>query len=396
MSDAADTPRRTATEIVHHGRDPWQQHGFVNTPVYRGSTVLFPTMADLEAQRGAFTYARKGSPTIRALEEALAHLEGGHRSILAPSGLAAVTTALLAFARAGDHILVPDSVYRPVRQFCEGPLKRLGVETTYYDPLIGGGIAALIRPATSIVYTESPGSQTFEIQDLPAIAAAARAKGAVVMADNTWGTPLYYKPFQHGADVSIHAGTKYIVGHSDAMLGVVTANERTHKQLVATAYELGTCAGTEEIFLGLRGLRTLEIRLERHMRSALAVARWLEARPEVARVLHPALPSFPGHALWQRDFTGASGLFSVVLRPAPKPAVAAMLDGLALFGMGWSWGGFESLVVPFDPRDYRTATTWTDAGPALRLHIGLEAVEDLCADLDAGFARLRQVIEKST
>ncbi|MFZ4809269.1 MAG: cystathionine beta-lyase [Hyphomicrobiaceae bacterium] len=389
MSGSDDhSPRRTATDIIHHGRNPSDQYGFVNTPVYRGSTVLYPTLAKIENRDQPFTYGRRGTPTVRALEAGIAHLEGGAHTVLAPSGYGAVSLALLSFVEAGDHILMTDSVYQPTRKLCEGLLKRLGVETSYYDPLIGAGIAELIRPNTRLVYTESPGSQTFEVQDLPAIAEAAHARGIFVLCDNTWASPLYFKPFAHGADVSIQACTKYVVGHADAMLGAVTTNARAKSYVERGFDQTGMCAGSEETFLGLRGLRTIHVRLERHWKSGLDMAEWLAGRPEVARVLHPALPSDPGHALWKRDFLGASGLFAVVLKPCSKTALAAMLDGLQLFGMGFSWGGFESLVVPFDPRSYRTATQWNDPGPALRIHIGLEDVADLKADLAAGFARL--------
>jgi cystathionine beta-lyase len=380
--------QKDGTRLAHAGREPARQHGFVNTPIYRGSTVLFPTVAALEANDQDFTYGRLGTPTVKALEDAIAELEGGHRTLLAPSGLSAIVTALLAFVSTGDEILVSDSVYRPTRRFCDSILKRMGVKTIYYDPLIGAGIEKLITKKTRVVFTESPGSQTFEVQDIPAIAAAAHASGAVVILDNTWATPLYFKPFDHGADVSIQAATKYIVGHADAMLGAITTTEATTKAVAKTHEELGICPGPEDAYLGLRGLRSLGVRLERHQRSGLEVAEWLAARPEVARVLHPALPTDSGHAIWRRDFKGATGLFSIVLEPCSHEALAAMLDGLKLFGMGYSWGGFESLILPFDPAAYRTATKWKAEGHALRLHIGLEDVEDLKADLDAGFARL--------
>jgi cystathionine beta-lyase len=380
--------QKDLTRLVHAGRDPACQHGFVNTPIYRGSTVLFPSMAAIEANDQDFTYGRLGTPTVKALEEAIAELEGGHRTLLTPSGLSAIATALLAFVSAGDEVLVVDSVYRPARRFCDNVLKRLGVTITYYDPLIGAGIERLITKKTKIVFTESPGSQTFEVQDIPAIAAAAHDAGAVVILDNTWATPLYFKPFAHGADVSIQAATKYIGGHADIMLGAITMNERTSATVAMVHEDLGLCTGPEDVYLGLRGLRSLGVRLERHQKSGLELARWLAARPEVSRVIHPALPTDPGHALWQRDFTGASGLFSIVLKKVSRAKLAAMLDGLSLFGMGYSWGGFESLILPFDPSTYRTATEWPVAGPALRLHIGLEDTDDLKADLDAGFARL--------
>lgn len=376
------------TRLAHAGRDPARFDGFVNTPIYRGSTVLYPTLQCLEANDQDYSYGRLGTPTVDALQTALAELEGGDATLLTPSGLSAISATLLSFVSSGDHILVSDSVYRPTRRFCENVLKRLGVATTYYDPLIGGGIAKLLTDKTKLVFTESPGSQTFEVQDIPAIAEAAHKRGAVVIMDNTWATPLYFKPFSHGVDVSIHAATKYIVGHADAMLGVITTNKATRSAVARTHDELGLCPGPEDVYLGLRGLRSLSVRLARHQASGLEMAEWLAGRPEVAQVIHPARPGDPGHALWQRDFTGASGLFSIVLKPCSQEALAAMLDGLTLFGMGYSWGGYESLILPFDPRSYRSATTWQVEGPALRLHIGLEDVEDLKADLDAGFARL--------
>jgi cystathionine beta-lyase len=380
--------QQPATRLSHVGREPARQHGFVNTPIYRGSTVLFPTMAALDANDQPYTYGRTGTPTVKALEEAIAELEGGHRTWLTPSGLSAIATALLSFVSAGDEVLVVDSIYRPARRFCDNVLSRLGVKVTYYDPLIGAGIAKLITGKTKVVFAESPGSQTFEVQDIPAIAKAAHAAGAVLILDNTWATPLYFKSFDHGVDVSIQAATKYIVGHADAMLGAITASEQVAPAVQRTHEDLGLCPGPEDVYLGLRGLRSLGVRLERHQKSALELARWLADRPEVARVIHPGLPGDPGHAIWKRDFTGASGLFSFVLKPVARDKVAAMLDGLSLFGMGYSWGGFESLILPFDPSAYRTATKWTAEGPAIRLHIGLEDVEDLKADLEAGFARL--------
>jgi cysteine-S-conjugate beta-lyase len=381
-------PRRPATDIVHAGRDPFAHHGFVNPPVYRGSTVLFKTLESFEKRDQRYVYGRRGTPTSEALEAAIARLEGGVRAWLAPSGAAAIATALVSFLKAGDHILVADTVYLPTRKICDGPLQRFGVETTYYDPTLGADIAGLMRPNTTLVYTESPGSLTFEVQDIPAIAAAAHAAGALVAMDNTWASPLYFKPFEHGVDIAIQAGTKYIVGHADAMLGAVTVTEPLAPRLVAEAGGLGICAGTEEMYLGLRGFRTLDVRLERHWRSSLEIARWLEGRPEVARVRHPALPSHPQHELWKRDFLGASGLFSIELKPCPRHAVASMIEGLELFGIGASWGGYESLVLPFDAAKARSATAWQPEGPTVRLHIGLEDVADLRADLEAGFARL--------
>jgi cysteine-S-conjugate beta-lyase len=386
---------RERTLLVHAGRDPAEQHGFVNTPIYRGSTVLYPTTEDLLKRKGRYSYGTKGTPTTEALETAWTALTGAAGTVLAPSGLAAVTLGLMACLKAGDHLLMTDSAYKPTRDFCNGVLKRFGVETTYYDPLIGAGIDTLFRPNTAAVFTEAPGSQSLEMQDVPAIAEAAHRRGAVVLMDNTWATPLFFPPHEHGVDIAIEAGTKYLSGGSDLLLGLVSANERYFKALRATYDAFAMCPGPEDVFLGLRGLRTMALRLREHESQALALARWLEARPEVARVLHPALENDPGHAIWKRDFKGSSGLFSIILTPCSDRAVAAMLDGLELFGMGYSWGGFESLVVPFDCATYRTATQWKPGGHALRFHIGLEDLEDLKADLDAGFARLRETDAKA-
>lgn len=377
------------TKVLHLGREPDAQHGFVNTPVYRGSTVLFPTLDLLKSRKQAYTYGRRATPTTETLERAITDLEGGVSTILTSSGLGAVSTALLAFVQSGDNILVTDSVYQPTRTFCDKMLARLGVETTYYDPTLGEGIAKLIKPNTRLIFVESPGSQTFEVQDIPAIAKVARAKNLWLLADNTWSSPLFCQPLALGCDVSVQAATKYIVGHADAMLGAVTANARASKYIDNAKEALGTCPGSEETYLGTRGLRTLDVRLQRHMTSALAIARWLEERPEIERVIHPGLPSHSGHEIWKRDFAGASGLFAAILKPVPQRALAAFLDHLKLFGMGYSWGGYESLVIPFDPSSYRTATKWTDAGTALRFHIGLDAVDDLVADLSAGFERMQ-------
>lgn len=377
------------TLLVHAGREPFEQHGFVNTPIYRGSTVLYPTTDDLLHRRGRYSYGTKGTPTTEALETAWTQLTGAAGTVLAPSGLAAVTVALLSCLKAGDHLLVTDSVYLPTRQFCNGVLKKFGVETTYYDPLIGADIASLMRPNTTVVFTEAPGSQSLEMQDIPAIAEVAHRHGAVVLMDNTWATPLLFPPHERGVDIAIEAGTKYLSGGSDLLLGLVSANERCFKNLRATYEALAMCPGPEDVFLGLRGLRTMALRLREHEKQALEMARWLAGRPEVARVLHPALDTYTGHDIWKRDFKGSSGLFSVILKPCSDKALAAMLDGLALFGMGYSWGGFESLVIPFNCATYRTATKWEPGGHALRFHIGLEDLEDLQRDLDAGFARLR-------
>jgi cystathionine beta-lyase len=387
-NDAQSPPLKPETMLVTSGRDTQAQKGFVNPAVVRGSTVLYPTADDLRAHRGEFQYGILGTPTTRSLQHALMVLEGPRCAGvgLVPSGLASVSTALLAVLKSGDHLLVCDNAYRPTRNFCNGLLARYGIETSYFDPLIGAGIAALLRPNSRAVVLEAPGSQSFEMPDIPAISAVAHAHGALVIDDNTWATPLFHRSLDQGVDISIQAATKYYGGHSDIMFGTISANAGTWPLVADAIRQLGLCAGPDDVFLTLRGLRTLSVRLAHHQRSALDIARWLTTRPEVVRVLHPGLESDPGHAIWKRDFTGASGLFSVVLRPAPQQAVDALLDTVKLFGMGYSWGGFESLIIPFNCADYRTATKWSPGGPALRLHIGLEHVDDLKADLERGFA----------
>jgi len=390
MAKTPQTPFKSETRLVNAGRDPQAYHGFVNPPVYHASTVLYPTAEDQVAHRARYQYGRRGTPTSEALESALTEIEGeGCAGVaLLPSGLAAISTALLAVAGSGDHILITDSVYRPTRTFCDGVLKRMGVETSYYDPLIGADIAKLFKPNTRAVFVEAPGSQSFEMQDIPAIAKLAHAKGALVLMDNTWATPLYFRAFEKGVDLSIQAGTKYIGGHSDIMFGCVSANAATLPALKNTVYTMGLCVGPDDIYLALRGLRTMGVRLARHFESGLRVARWLEQRPEVQRVLHPALESDPGHKIWKRDFSGACGLFSIVLKPTSEKSVYAFMNEFALFGMGYSWGGFESLVILFDCAEYRTATAWAPGGPTLRFHIGLEDPDDLIADLERGFAAM--------
>jgi cystathionine beta-lyase len=381
------------TRLVLGGREPAGNHGFVNPPVHHVSTVLYPTAEDFLARRARYLYGRRGTPTSEALETALREVEGPSCAgvALVPSGLAAISTALLAVLDAGDHLLVSDSVYQPTRRLCDGFLKRMGISTTYYDPMLGARTADLMQPNTRAVFVEAPGSLTFEVQDVPAIAAAAHAKGAVVLMDNTWATPLYFRALEKGVDLSIQAGTKYIGGHSDVMLGAVAANEATWQRLQDAVHLLGLCVGPDDIYLGLRGLRTLAVRLAQHQRAALQIARWLKQRPEIARVLHPALEDCPGHPVWIRDFTGASGLFSIAFRPVDAKAVHAFLNALRLFGIGASWGGFESLAIPFDCAAIRTATRWNPEGPTVRLHIGLESVDDLITDLERGFAAMVKV-----
>ena len=378
------------TLLTTGGRDPFAHHGYVNPPVYHASTLLYPSAEDFLAHRGRYQYGRRGTPTSEALENAVRALDGPACEAVAllPSGLAAISSALLAVLRSGDHVLMVDNVYWPTRKFCDGVLARYGVSTTYYDPLVGGGITQLIQPNTRVVFVEAPGSLTFEMQDIPAIAAAAHAKGALVLMDNTWAGPLYFRALEKGVDLAIISGTKYFGGHSDVMLGTVSANASTAKALKDFVGTAGLCVGPDDMYLGLRGLRTMGVRLARHYEAGLKVARWLRERPEVLRVLHPALESDPGHAIWKRDFTGACGLFSIVLKPVPPAAVNAFLDALTLFGIGASWGGYESLAVPFDVTLARSATHWAPGGPPVRFHIGLEDVSDLIADLERGFAAL--------
>lgn len=384
------------TDIVHLGRRPFDHHGVVNPPVLHASTILFPDFAAFEAasrpsaDRRRVTYGRRGTPTSFALQDAIAGLEGGYDTLLTPSGASAVGLALLSLLKAGDHLLMVDSCYGPTRAQCIGVLARFGVTTSFYDPLIGAGIAALIRPETAAVFMESPGSLTFEVQDVPAIVAAVKASGRpiVTMIDNTWASPYFCRPLALGVDVSVQAATKYVVGHSDALLGTITATEAAWPRLAKTLGDLGIWTGPDDMYLAQRGLRTLAVRMKRHQETALTLARWLAARPEVVEVLHPALPDHPGHALWRRDFSGASGLFGALIRPVPRAALAAFFDRLELFGMGWSWGGYESLCILTDPAKSRSAVPWTRPEPLLRFHAGLEDPDDLIADLEAGFAAM--------
>lgn len=381
---------KLATRLTQIGRNPEEQCGFVNTPVYRGSTVIFKTLDDIENNRAEFTYGTHGTPTIRNLADAWTELSGAAGSVMAPSGLSALTLALFAVTRSGSHLLMPDSVYGPTRRFCGKILAKFGVETTYYDPMIGAGIEALVKPETACIFLESPGSQTFEVQDVPAITDVAKKHGIKTVIDNTWATPVYFRAHDHGCDLCVEAGTKYLSGHSDILLGLVSANEETWKALRSTYNDMANLPGAEDCFLALRGLRTMELRLREAERKGLEAARWLKARPEVARVLHPALPCCPGHEIWKRDFTGSTGVFSIILDPRyTKSDLARMLDGFSIFGMGYSWGGFESLVTLFDCSDNRTATKWEPAGLTLRFQIGLEDMDDILTDLDLGFARMR-------
>lgn len=387
-----DRPLGDATRVVSAGRRREWTGGVVNTPVWRASTILYDTVADLR-ERGSNThhrlfYGRKGTPTQWSLADALTELEpGAEGTFLYPSGVAAVAAALLSVLSPGDELLCVDSAYDPTRALATGLLKRMGIATRFYDPLVGAGIADLIGPATRAILLESPGSLTFEVQDVPAIVAVAKERGITTLLDNTWATPLLFPAIAHGIDLSILACTKYVVGHSDVMLGSVTTAPGHFAQLRDTSFQLGQVASPDDAWLGSRGLRTMAVRLRQHEASALRIAQWLKTRPEVAQVLHPALPDCPGHATFLRDFKGASGLFAFVLNGGDDLARARLIDGLELFGIGYSWGGFESLAIPVDPQRHRSVTRRTDAGPMVRLQIGLEDADDLIADLAAGLAR---------
>lgn len=390
-NDKDGPPRKIATRLIRTGRDRSLTGPFVNPPVVHASTVLFDTVDDMLQRRQRYTYGRRGTPTSDALEAAICELEGSDGAVICPSGLSAAATALLSCLSAGDRVLIVDSVYSPVRLFADTTLKRLGIETAYYEPGIGADIETLLTGNTRAVYLEAPGSLSFEMQDVPAIVAVAKRHGATVLFDNTWATPLYFRALDHGAELSIIAGTKYLGGHADVMLGTVAASGDMWKKLKETHGGMGLHVGPDDMFLALRGIRTLAIRMERHAKSAMTVATWLAARPEVARVLYPALETDPGHALWKRDMTGASGLFGVVLNGWSETQAKQFIDHLELFGIGVSWGGFESLAIVSHIKAARTARPWQAEGPLLRLHIGLEDPADLMADLEAGFAHVASV-----
>lgn len=365
-----------------------EHFGTVNTPVYRTSTILHESLAKLKDEANArYSYGRIGTPSTESFESAVAELEGAARTVSVPSGLNAITTAILSVVESGDHILVADTVYGPTRRFCNGALKRMGVETTYYDPLIGDGIESLFQPNTKLVFTEAPGSLTFEMQDIPAIVEAAHHRNIAVAMDNTWATPVYFPAIARGVDFSIQAATKYIGGHSDVMMGTISTTETYAKRLSTYVHDLGLFASPDDCYLALRGLRTLPVRLARHWGNGLTLARWLAERPEVDRVLHPALETDPGNKIWRRDFKGASGLFGIVLKPVSDTALAAFMDSLQHFGLGYSWGGYESLIIPANY--IRTVRKFDACGPVIRIHAGLEDTGDLIADLDAGFQRMR-------
>ncbi|MFC0192116.1 cystathionine beta-lyase [Aureimonas pseudogalii] len=383
-----ESPMGSSTRLLHAGYAPSDYHGFVNPPTVRASTVLFPDAESMRRRDQKYLYGLRGTPTIEALEHALDDLEGSHGTILVPSGLAAISFPLLAFLSSGDHCLVVDSVYGPTRLFCDTLLRRMGVETEYFDPAIGGaGLAQRMRANTRVVFLEAPGSNTFEMLHVAGMADVARRGGAVSMLDNTWATPLLFRPLDHGVDLSIHALTKYPGGHSDVMMGSVSANRETFARLRDAQMQIGVNVSPDDTYLVLRGLKTMAVRLKAHEAAALELASWLETRPEVARVLHPALPSFPGHDLWKSQFKGASGLFSIVLAGGGEREASAFLDALRIFGLGYSWGGFESLALEAHLGDRVVAKAPTE-GPVIRLQIGLEDVADLRRDIEGGLAAL--------
>ena len=387
-----ETPKKLADALTHLGRGPAVQGRQVNMPITQGSTVVFNTLSAFQAGRegrfehGTVYYGRYGNPSTFELERMFAALEGAHGAVAVSSGLSAISLALTAVTQAGAHLLLADNVYRPNREFCENVLARFGVETEFFDPMIGADLADLMRPETTAVMFEAPGSGTFEVPDIPSIAKVARDHGAISLIDNTWATPVFCRPLELGVDVSIHSATKYICGHSDAMLGLIACNQATFDRIRRTSLGFGERAGSQDVFLALRGLRTLQMRMERAQASGLAVARWFAEQPQIQRVLHPAFPDCPGHANWKRDFTGASGLFSIVTNPVTDAKLHSFVDALAMFGVGVSWGGFESLVLPVIP--HRTAVPWTDEGRVIRFSIGFEDTESLIADLAQAIGHL--------
>lgn len=377
------------TLLTHAGSKPDEYHGAVNVPPHRMSTIVFRTYEEFEKVPNVpYSYGRAGTPSTAAFEEGIAAIEGAYRSVATCSGLSAIITALIAFAESGDHILMTDNCYGPSRKSCEEILRRFGVDVEYYPPMIGAEIEKLFRPNTKLVFMEAPGSLTFEVQDIGAITAAAKKAGIKTAIDNSWATPLFFQPLDFGIDISVMSATKYVSGHSDVMLGVVSTNEEAWPNVKRAALMLGLCGGSEELYLGLRGLRTLNVRLQQHQKNGLDIAEWLASRKEVKSVRHPALPSCPGHENWKKYYKGSSGTFGIILHETNREKIAAMLDGMKIFNLGFSWGGFESLLFPEQPAPIRTAETWAEQGFSLRLHIGLEDVEDIRADLAAGLARL--------
>jgi cystathionine beta-lyase len=387
------------TKIVNAGRSKKWTNGVVNPPITRASTVVFNTVAEMNnalknRHNQTMVYGRRGTNTSFAFSDAMVDIEGGAGCALYPSGTAAITNAILAFVEQGDHILMVDSAYEPTRDYCDKILTKMGVTTTYYDPMIGTDIEALIRDNTRLIFLESPGSLTMEVQDVPAISDVAHKHDCIVMLDNTWGAGVNFKPFNYGVDVSVQAATKYIVGHSDVMLGTATAIDKYWPQLRDYSYLMGQCTSPDDLYLALRGIRTLSVRLKQHQQSAIKVAQWLDSRPEVAKILHPAFESCPGHEFFKRDFEGSNGLFSFTLNCGNQRALTAFLDGLNHFKMGYSWGGFESLILGVsNVNNIRTVTTFDCQYPLIRLHIGLEDVDDLIQDLSYGFDRFNEALK---
>lgn len=378
------------TVLAHTGRNPASHAGTVNAPVYRASTILFPTLGALDQKENTkLRYGRRGTPTTHALEDAICALEMGDRALITPSGVMAISIVLMSYAEPGAHFLMVDNAYGPARKFCELTLRKLGIETTYYDPAIGAGIDALIRPETKLIWLESPGSQTFEVQDTSAIAAVARRRNIITAIDNTWSGGYFSKPLTQGVDISVQSATKYISGHSDVMLGTIACGEAQFDRLRETYLRFGVCASPDDVFLALRGLRTIGVRLKQHDVNGHIVADWLSQQDIVQQIMHPGRPSDPHHAVWKRHFTGSSGLFGFVIAETRRPVLARMFDGFKLFGMGSSWGGYESLMVPCNPAVYRSATQWNPNGQTIRIHVGLEDPQDLIAEIQAGFERMR-------
>ncbi|CDT87526.1 cystathionine beta-lyase [Vibrio gigantis] len=388
------------TKLITAGRDKKWTNGVVNPPVQRASTVVFNSVeekrkATINRANKTLFYGRRGTNTHFAFQDAMVEVEGGAGCALYPCGTAAISNAILSFVETGDHILMVDTCYEPTRDFCDTIMKKMGVETTYYEPTIGEGIQDLIKPNTKVLFTESPGSVTMEVQDIPTLARIAHEHDIIVMLDNTWAAGVNFSPFDFGVDISIQAATKYIVGHSDVMLGTAVANEKCWDQLREQSYLMGQCVSPDDAYLGLRGIRTLDVRLRQHAESSLKVAKWLETRPEVDHVRHPALESCPGHEFFKRDFTGGNGLFSFVLKNSNTKATTALLDGMTHFSMGYSWGGFESLILANEPNSFdslRTVANPNFEGTLIRVHIGLEDVDDLIADLEAGLERYNALV----